>query len=546
MSDAPLVELPPRRPVRQVVRELANPATVKGLIAVVGGLLVVVLPEISLVVVEYAFGVALMLSGGYDAWYGLSGRSLRASGSRVMALLRGLAGVLVGLLVLLAPKSTLDVVVVLAGFYLLARGAIYLVGSAFAQGRPQRIQRLTAGFAASAFGVLSLAVPTSLVEGVVLSAAVVAIIVGGVVLAYGVRAAGPEAAAFDVPDATIPAILWDWVNENDIGAARRESLSDTLHFDGPDARAKLTAWWTMLILSVAIATFAVLQDSTAVVIGAMLIAPLMTPILGLAGAVVNGWRHRAGASALLVAMGVAAAISLAYLLASWVPQLVAFDANTQISSRTSPTFIDMLIAIAAGAAGAFATVNSRVASSIAGVAIAVALVPPLSVVGVALESERWADALGAFVLFMTNFVSIVLAAAAVFVLTGFAEAGRLRTNGRQIVSTLAPFGALAMVILVPLVFTAEGILADSSRSRAAQDEVQAWLEGVERIQVDLVSVDEDEVLVALSGSQRPPSPAVLQRQLSDALGGPVALVLEYTPTQRVDVSESGEVSREGG
>jgi len=546
MYDAPLVEMPPRPPVRQVLRELANPATAKGAIAVVGGLLIVVLPGISLTVVEYAFGIALVLSGSYDAWYGLSGRSQRTSGSRTLALLRGLAGILVGLLVLLTPKSTLDTVVVLAGIYLLIRGVIYLVGSAFAQSRPQRLHRLTAGFAASAFGVLSMAVPTSVVEGVVVTAAVVAIVVGGVVLAYGVRAAGPEAASFDVPDATIPAILWDWVNENDVGSERRESLSDTLYFDGADVRGKLTAWWVMLLLSVAIATFAVLQDSTAVVIGAMLIAPLMTPILGLAGAVVNGWRHRAGSSALLVAMGVAAAIALAYLLASWVPQLVAFDANSQISSRTSPTFIDMLIAIAAGAAGAFATVNSRVASSIAGVAIAVALVPPLSVVGVALESERWSDALGAFVLFMTNFVSIVLAAAAVFVLTGFAEASRLRTNGRQILSTLAPFGALAMVILVPLVFTAEGILADSSRSRTAQAEVQSWLEGVDRVQVDRVSVDEDEVYVALSGSQRPPSPSVLQQQLSDALGGPVSLVLEYTPTQRFDVNESGEVSREGG
>ncbi|BDZ41082.1 hypothetical protein GCM10025865_03810 [Paraoerskovia sediminicola] len=131
----------------------------------------------------------------------------------------------------------------------------------------------------------------------------------------------------------------------------------------------------MLLLSVCIATFAVLQDSTAVVIGAMLIAPLMVPILGLAAALVNGWVRRAWESSLLIVAGVVAAVVLAAAITLWAPAVVSFETNSQITSRVDPSVLDMLVAIAAGAAGAFATVNTRVASSIAGVAIAVALVP---------------------------------------------------------------------------------------------------------------------------------------------------------------------------
>ncbi len=111
----------------------------------------------------------------------------------------------------------------------------------------------------------------------------------------------------------------------------------------------------------AIATFAVLQDSTAVVIGAMLVAPLMTPILGLSAALVNGWRRRSGRSLLQVVLGVAVSVAIgrAVLLAAGGRQL---RDEQQITSRVSPTFLDMLIAIAAGAAGAFATIDRRVTS----------------------------------------------------------------------------------------------------------------------------------------------------------------------------------------
>ena len=312
----------------------------------------------------------------------------------------------------------------------------------------------------------------------------------------------------------------------------------------PQNRASTLRFLLMLTLSVTIAVMGLAADSAAVVIGAMLIAPLMTPILGLAGALVNGWRGRAAASSTLVALGVAASITLAFVISAWVPDLISFDANTQISSRVEPTFVDMLIALAAGAAGAFATVNVRLASSIAGVAIAVALVPPLGVVGVALENQRFEDASGALLLFMTNFVSIVLAAAGVFVLTGFAESANLRSRSRQILSTLAPFGALALVILVPLVFTAEGIVATATQQKGASAAVVEWVDDFARLRVQQVSFDSGTVTVELTGTGSIPPPRELQQSLSEAFEDPVELVIEFTPEVQVTVSKDGTVRGE--
>jgi uncharacterized membrane protein len=238
---------------------------------------------------------------------------------------------------------------------------------------------------------------------------------------------------------------------------------------------------------------------------------------------------------------VVAAVGLAYLISAWVPALVPFDANSQIIGRVSPTFVDMLIAVSAGAAGAFATVNTRVASSIAGVAIAVALVPPLGVVGVSLENQRWDEAWGSLLLFLTNFVSIVLAAAAVFVLSGFAESTLLRSQRRQIASTLAPFGALALVVLVPLVFTAEGILVSATQQNAAQQAVDDWLGEDTALRLDRVTVDGDTVTVELAGAAAPPDPAGLQSALSDQLGTDVRVELVLTPTAVITVGTDGSV-----
>ena len=550
MSETPTIDTTQRRTIRRALQDVTNPATTKGAIAVVCGLALMVSPDLSIAIVERVAGLGLLTTGLLDLWYAITGRGERGQNSRLLSLGRGVAGVTVGLVLLIARQETLDLVVVLLALYLVARGLLSLLAGLLGRDSSRRGARLTIGAAALALGILLLAVPRSLADGIIVAGAMVALVIGAILLAYGLRVGAPAASPIDVQSATIAEIIWDWVRASDIGNERRAGLAETMYFENPGRAPKLLAWWVMLLLSVAIATFAVLQDSTAVVIGAMLIAPLMTPILGLAGALVNGWRRRAGSSAMLVALGVIGAVALAYLISDWVPALVGFESNSQVISRVNPTFVDMLIALCAGAAGAFATVNSRLASSIAGVAIAVALVPPLAVVGVSLEQERWSDAFGSFLLFMTNFVSIVLAAAGVFVLAGFAESARLRSNRSQVLSTLAPFGALALVILVPLVFTAEGILATASAESTAQNVVTDWVGQDSRLRVGQVAVDASAekvtVTVEITGSESLPPPRDLQRELSDALGRPVELVVEFTPSVEINVSENGTVRSDEG
>lgn len=513
----------------ETARDYTNPAAVKGAAALVLGLLILLVPSVSLTLVEYAVALGLTIAAVYDIAFAISGRLQGRRRSRWLAGLRALVELGGALLIVVSPYDSLIGIVALVGIYLVVRGVITTVLGLVGPDRRRRSARLTGGVASIALGVLATMAPGVLTQGLVVLGAMAAIVLGAIVLTFGLRAARADTPSYDPAIATVVEILVDWVRGADIGPARREELAGSLFFEEPERVAKYASWWVMLLLSVAIATFAVLQDSTAVVIGAMLVAPLMVPILALAGALVNGWSRRAARSALLIAGGVSASVVVSLALSAWAPVALSFDTNSQISSRVTPNLLDMLIAIAAGAAGAFATVNTRASSSIAGVAIAVALVPPLAVVGIALGAGRPADAAGAFVLFLTNFVAIVLAASVVFMLGGFVEGITVRHRTGRLWSTLAPFGALALVVLVPLVFNSQGILASATQSAQAQDAVEEWLGPGTDLRVDDLTVAADTVTVDLHGPSEPPPLEPLQESLSRELGREVGVTVSLTP-----------------
>ena len=379
--------------------------------------------------------------------------------------------------------------------------------------------------------------PEAAAEGVLLGAAVVVVILGAIMLAYGMNARTDEE-LLDVDAATVSQLIIDWIESRDVGSERRDQIGDALFIEEPERAAKLTSWWVMMLLSVAIATFGILQDSTAVVIGAMLIAPLMTPILGSAAGIVNVWRGRLGASLVLVAAGVAASIALAWVVGVWTQAIVPLEVNSQVTSRTSPNVVDMLIALAAGAAGAYASVDRRVSGSIAGVAIAVALVPPLGVVGVTLQAGMFEDGLGAFLLFLTNFVSILLSATLVFFLTGYAPLQRLKENRREIGALLGMVLTVALVILIPLVFTGEGVLSAASRQRDAQTAVSDWLSDEPDLKAARVELDGEEIMVLLAGVGEIPSVEELEDSLAESFGKPMILTVVYAPTVIVRYSDA--------
>jgi uncharacterized membrane protein len=189
----------------------------------------------------------------------------------------------------------------------------------------------------------------------------------------------------------------------------------------------------------------------------------------------------------------------------------------------------MLIALAAGAAGAYANVNDRVSDSIAGVAIAVALVPPLGVVGLTLQAGMLDESMGALLLFLTNLVSIVLAATVVFFLTGYAPIRRLQEDRETVTTLLRTVALAAIVILIPLVLTAESILTDTSRQGDASGEVQAWLEGT-TLSAVRVEVDGDMVSVFLTGPDDVPEVGPLESALESAFDSAVRVRVEHART----------------
>jgi uncharacterized hydrophobic protein (TIGR00271 family) len=238
----------------------------------------------------------------------------------------------------------------------------------------------------------------------------------------------------------------------------REGIIAGLHA----ASAPSLTFAVLMTLSTAIAAFGLLANSTAVVIGAMLIAPLMGPIFGITLSLIRGERNYLFKALLAETLGVLMAVGLAVLI-GLIP--LRPELGVEILSRTQPTLFDLLIALFSGLAGAFALLNPRISPTIAGVAIATALVPPLAACGICLAAGHWRLGGGAFLLFFVNFLAIQFAAAVVFLLANLegdaASGGRPRSRATLFLTRFGPGLALLLVIGVFLTQVLVGIVTRS-------------------------------------------------------------------------------------
>ncbi len=163
---------------------------------------------------------------------------------------------------------------------------------------------------------------------------------------------------------------------------------------------------SMVVLSTLIAAIGVLRDNQAVVIGAMVIAPLLNPNMGLAVATTLGDKQLALRTLGAGAVGIILALTLSVTIGFVTP---VSTASSEIASRLHVGWQDGILALASGVAGAIAlTTEER--SSIVGVMVSVALLPPLVVVGLMLGAGYWSEALGAGLLTLTNLICLNLAA----------------------------------------------------------------------------------------------------------------------------------------
>lgn len=199
----------------------------------------------------------------------------------------------------------------------------------------------------------------------------------------------------------------------------------------------------MLVLSTGIATLGLSLNSSATIIGAMIIAPLGQPILALGGAIALGWKIQSLRMLGITIVGVCCALVMSYIIGLTLPDLTP---NQQILIRTSPDLRDLGIAIFAGAAGAYGYYRSEFSTILAGVAIAVALITPLCCCGLMIEQKDFILAGGSFLLFVTNFIGITFSALLFFFILGIKH----KRNQKWYYTGLFIIIAIGLTILFPL------------------------------------------------------------------------------------------------
>jgi len=210
----------------------------------------------------------------------------------------------------------------------------------------------------------------------------------------------------------------------------------------------------MLAGSTVIATFGLFQNSPAVIIGAMIIAPLMRPLVCLSLASITADIRLLTRSVFTLVAGTLIGMSIAGLMALFLKSL---ELTPEILGRTQPTLLDLGVALAAGAIGAFCQIDKKLADTLAGVAISVALVPPLSVVGIGLAFGDLAVASGSALLYATNLVGITIAGAIVFLIKGYSPLQVARTG-------LYISAAFILFLIVPLALSMRELILENQIS----------------------------------------------------------------------------------
>ncbi|HYB00025.1 MAG TPA: DUF389 domain-containing protein [Ktedonobacteraceae bacterium] len=316
------------------------------------------------------------------------------------------------------------------------------------------------------------------------------------------------------------------------------AFEDKLFIEGPQTARRLTNFFALLLFATVIATYGVLSNSTATVIGAMLVAPLMEPMMATAAAVVMGSFPRALRALALAGAGAVSVILFSYLLSWVVPDVtISFISDGEITSRIHPGLYALLTALGAGAAGAFITSRSEIAEALGGVAIAIALVPPLCVVGISLRQGQLDAAAGASLLFLTNFLAILLAGGVVFLVLGLGRSVVLHAQGRFRRRAFLLIVVGLLLVSIPLSLTAYQNVTSARENAQATAEVQQWLAGTS-YQVDTVSSNDGVVEITVEGTGQLKSTQQLANQLAVALGHPVVVELRVLPVQRATSNDT--------
>lgn len=291
----------------------------------------------------------------------------------------------------------------------------------------------------------------------------------------------------------------------------------------------------MMLMSVTVAIMGLSANSPALVIGAMLIAPLMTPVLGVAASISMALTESLLRSLATVILATAGAIALGWLVAGILPGELL---TSEVLARTAPDARDLVVALAAGLAGSYATARPDVSSSLPGVAIAVALVPPLAVVGITARAGENDLALGALLLYGTNLAAIITVSTVVFIVTGFVPGGRLRDMAPRVLAG-GLLGLAVIVVLGVVLFGRTGqSVRDAENSREIREATSVWLDNT--YDVFDIEIDGTEIAIEVIGPDEPPSTSLLAAEFEEILGTTPDLRVSWIQGQTAQALEAVE------
>jgi len=299
-------------------------------------------------------------------------------------------------------------------------------------------------------------------------------------------------------------------------------------------------FYILISLAASIAMLGLLQNSGAVIIGAMLVAPLMAPILAMGMSMVLAETRvfSLGMEATLKGAALAILVGLVIVIISPIT-----DPTAEILARTQPNILDLMVALASGAAAGYAISRSEVAAAMPGVAISAALVPPLCVVGYGLGVSDLAISAGALLLFTTNLIAIVLAAGITFLALGFlpdrGEKGELR-RGLRIAAI-----SLGAVFVILVIVTVRAVEQQDREDAVIELFEQQVVEDVGRVE-ELVIEREGKgflltaTIISYNGNKLSAEDlGKLEDDIAEAVGGPVTLDATFIDADRVQTALGG-------
>ena len=288
----------------------------------------------------------------------------------------------------------------------------------------------------------------------------------------------------------------------------------------------------LTVFSTIIVSFGLLIDNVAVVIGGMLIAPLIWPILALAIAIIKGNIRLIKKSFFTILKFTLAIFLVAFLIALLTPYL---GESHEVLLRTKPTLFELFIALAAGFIGAFAVAHPKLSAALAGVVAAVALVPPLAVMGILFAQGSFVLATGAALLYFTNLIAIALTSIILFLMVGIKFPKR-ETCKDVAVSNISWFIIFLVIIVIPLSLVMKDVLQENKERSIIKEVIESYT--INTKVINLTVDDKGEVIVIEATLQSPYELTAwhvnrLSDILIERLGASVNLTMKIVPTYEV-------------